>query len=140
MRTMHVILLAAIFGYAYVAEMMLNPTTVVSLLIVKSFSILAIVDGIIAFVIRRRLLRKAMDGLQRDPGDAAALAQWRKANVFAMVMAVSVSLYGFALRFMGVSRLVAAPLFVGAIILMWLWRPRLDEGIGGANTSPPPLG
>ena len=139
MRMLHVILLASIFAAAYIAERVISVATFAPDIYFKGLTLLAVADGIIAFVYRRRLLRSAMEGLQRDSGDAAALAQWRKANVFGMVMAVSISLYGFVLRAIGGSRLVAAPFFVAGVILMLLWRPQLDETAGGANTAPPPL-
>jgi F0F1-type ATP synthase membrane subunit c/vacuolar-type H+-ATPase subunit K len=140
MRIIHVILLAAIVGYAYMAEIMLRPTEVAPAIFVEGFSIMAVAEVVITFAVRRKLLRSALEGLQRDAGDAKALGQWRKANLFSMVMAVSVSLYGLALRFIGSSRQVAAPFFVAAVILMLLWRPYLDEGISGTNISPAPLG
>ncbi len=139
MRIVHVILLAAIAGYAYVAEMTLKPTTDAPPILVKAFPIVAVAEVVITFAIRRKLLRSAMEGLQRHAGDATALGQWRKANLFSMVMMVSVALYGLALRFVGGSRRVAAPFFVAAVILMLLWRPRLDEVISGANPSLPPM-
>jgi len=140
MRIMHLVMLAAIFGYASVAEGIVRPTTELSPVMLKAFLLLALADIAIAFVVRKRTLRKAMEGSQRNASDPTALAEWRKANVFGMVMAVSVGLYGFALRFMGASRAVSVPFYVAAVILMILWWPRLEEGFGGANAAPPPLG
>jgi F0F1-type ATP synthase membrane subunit c/vacuolar-type H+-ATPase subunit K len=140
MRIMHLVLIAAILSYAYVAEVIINPTTELKPVLLKAFLVLALADIAIAFFVRRRILRKATEGLRRNSSDPSALAEWRKGNVLGMVMAVSVGLYGLALRFMGASRPVSVPFYVAAVILMILWRPRLEEGVSESNASPPPLG
>ncbi|MGH9705022.1 MAG: hypothetical protein ACRD4K_16730 [Candidatus Acidiferrales bacterium] len=140
MRIMHRVMLAAIFGCAYVAEAIITPTMESKPIMVKAFLVLAFADIAIAFIVRGRILLKAIEGLRRNPNDPNALAEWRKGNVFGMVMAVSVGLYGFALRFMGSNRAVPVPFYVAAVMLMILWRPRLEVGIGGADNAPPPLG
>jgi hypothetical protein len=48
------------------------------------------------------------------------------ANILSMVLTMTVALFGFALRMVGSSREVAWPFFIASIILMLLWRPRLD--------------
>lgn len=129
MRILHVILCIAIVLYIYIAESILRPTRVAPLLFVETFSILCIAMVVIGLVFRRRLLPPAIEGMRR--GDSTALARWRQANILSMVLAVSVSLYGVALRAMGGSPQVTWPFFIAAAILMWVWRPQIID-----ETSP----
>jgi magnesium-transporting ATPase (P-type) len=133
MRIVHVILCVAIVMYAYVAETVFRPTKVVPPLFVESFSVLCVVMVVIGLVFRRRLLPSASEGIQR--GDAKALARWRQATVLSMVLALSVSLYGFALRAIGGSQQVVGAFFIAAAILMWVWRPQLVDGTSSTSSS-----
>jgi hypothetical protein len=87
MRIDHIILLAAIIGYVFVAEKLFKPTTDAPALLVETFAVLAVVMVVIALTYRRQLLPQAIEGLQR--GDATALVRWRKANLVSMVLAVA---------------------------------------------------
>jgi hypothetical protein len=138
MRIIHILLLAAIMSYILVAERLPRPTSDAPAVIIESFLILAILDVVIAFGFRRKLLPSAIEKLQRDAGDATALGRWRMANILSMVLAMSVALYGFALRTMGGNRRVVWPFFIASVTLMLLWRPRLNEGTNGTGSSPPP--
>lgn len=124
-RILYVILCVAIVMYLYVAETIFRPTKVAPPLFVEAFSILCVAMVVIGLVFRRRLLPRANEGTQ--PDDPKALVRWRQANILSMVLAVSVSLYGFALRAIGGSPQVTRLFFVGAAILMWVWRPRLPD-------------
>jgi hypothetical protein len=125
MRILHVILCVAIVMYAYIAETIFRPTKAVPPLFVGTFSVLCIVMVVVGLVFRRRLLPSATEGIRR--GDAKALARWRQATVLSMVLALSVSLCGFALRAIGGSQQVMWAFFIGAAILMWVWRPQLID-------------
>ncbi len=119
---------------------MQRPPNVASLVFMKGFAIFAIVEIVLALVIRKKMLPKAIEVLRHNPGDRAAIGRWQTANIYSWAIAVSVGLYGYALRFTGGSREMAAPFFVAGVILMWLWRPRLEEGVSESNASPPPVG
>lgn len=136
-RIIHIFFLAATVGYMFLAETLPRPAFDLKPVFVDSFAILSLIDVAIAFVFRRKLLPPAIDKLRRDPSDASALGRWRAANMLSLVLAMSVALYGFALRFLGGSRLVAWPFFVASLALMLLWRPRLDEGANSTQASPP---
>jgi hypothetical protein len=127
MRVLHLVFLAAIVGYLYVAERFLQSTKDVPISLVESLAIVAVIMVVIAFIFRRTLLASAIKGLQRNASDATALGRWRTANILSMVLAVSVSMYGFALRVTGSSRRVSWPFFIVSIVLMLLWTPRLNE-------------
>ena len=135
MRIMHIVMLGAIVSYVFVAERLPRPTSDAPALIVQSFSFLAILMVVIAFSFRRKLLPSAIEKLRRDPGDGTALGRWRMANILSMVLTMSVALYGFALRTMGGNRRVVWPFLVASVILMLLWRPRLDDGTSGTDAS-----
>src|SRR5690242_14324966 len=137
MRLIHVIMLAAVVGYIYTAEVLSKPATDLPAIFVLAFSILAAVEVAIAFYLRRKMLPSAFETMRSNPEDAPALGRWRAANVLSMVFALSVALYGFTLRFLGGSRLIAWPFFLASLVLMWLWRPHLEEGTSSAGSSNP---
>jgi hypothetical protein len=137
MRIFQSIFLITILGYAYVAELSSAPAAVVQPVMIGTFSILAVLIVVIAFAFRRRLLPSAIESLQR--GDANGVGRWRTANIFSMVLAESVALFGLVLRIMGGSRRVAWPFFIVAIILLLVWTPRLDVEIVDLDTSSPPV-
>jgi hypothetical protein len=61
---------------------------------------------------------------------------WRFSTLLSLVLAESIALYGFVLRFMGASRRVSWPFFVCALILMVVWRPQLELSAGLSGTEP----
>jgi hypothetical protein len=97
MRILHVVFLAAIVGYLYVAERIFVHTKPVPIVIPEAFALVSAAVIIIALVFRRRLLAPAIEALRHDGKDATALAQWRSANTLSMILAMSVSLDGLAL-------------------------------------------
>jgi hypothetical protein len=137
-RIMHIVMLAAIVGYIFLAERMPRPTSDAPAVLVETFSILATLMVVIALGFRRKLLPSAIEELRRDAGDATALGRWRMANILSMALTMSVALYGFVLRTMGGNRRVVWPFFIASVTLMLLWRPRLDEGTSDTDPLPPP--
>lgn len=135
MRIFQFIFLATILGYAYVAERSSHPTSAVQPVMVGSFSILAVFTALVALTLRRRLLPSAVEALQR--GDANGVGRWRSANILSMVLAEGIGMFGLVLHILGGSRRVAWPFFIGAIILLLVWTPRLDVEIIGLVTPPP---
>lgn len=136
MRIIHISLLAAIVMYALVAERLLQPASQVTTQFVEILWFMAALMVVIAFGFRRKLLPSATKALQGDSSDITALGRWRMANLLSMIFAVTISLFGIVLRVMGGSRLVVWPLFVVSVLLMLLWRPRLEEGTSGASPVP----
>jgi hypothetical protein len=137
MRIIQFIFLATILGYAYVAELLSPPSSSVQPVIVGTFSILAVFTVLVVFALRGRLLPSAVEALQR--GDANGVRRWRSANILSMVPAQAIGMFGLVLRTMGCSRHVAWPFFLGAIILLLVWTPRLDVEIIGLDALPPPV-
>jgi hypothetical protein len=136
MRIIYIVLLTAIVSYVFLAERILRPATKEPpAAFVQGISICAVAMVVIAFAFRRKLLPSAVQG---EAGDITALGRWRTANLKSMILAVSVSLFGFVLRFMGSSRRVAWPFFIVSVVLMLLWWPRLDERLSEKVALPPP--
>lgn len=98
MRILHIFFLLAIVGYLYVSERFLRSSNDVPIAFVTSFSILTVAMVVVAFAVRRKLLASAVKRLQRDSGDAVVLSRWRTATLFSMVVTLSVSMCGLALR------------------------------------------
>jgi uncharacterized membrane protein len=138
MRIIHIIMLAAIVSYLFLAERLPKPGADVPPVIVESFSVLAILMVVIAVACRRKLLPPAVENLRRDPTDGTALGRWRMANILSFVLSMAIALYGLALRALGGDRRVVWPFFIASLILMLLWAPRLDRGVSDAETSSPP--
>lgn len=133
MRIIHGVMFAAIVSYVFIAERLPATASNLTPSIAESFAILAFIMVVIAVGFRRKMLSPAIESLGRDPGDEAALGRWRMANLLSMVLTMSVALYGFALRALGGSRRVVWPFFIISLILMLMWRPRLDAGL--SNTE-----
>lgn len=128
MRTLHFVFLAAIVGYAWVAERFFIQTKDVPVIVVAAFSVCAFADVMIAQVFRQKRLVPAIQTLKRDGNDAPALAAWRAINTLSMVLVMSVALMGLGLRAQGCSREIVWPFFIASLILMLAWKPKLDDG------------
>lgn len=126
MRIVHLVLSGAIAMYIYSAQFVLRPTSeAADPVMVKGFVVLCIAGIVINFWVRKRQLGPAMEGIRR--GDPTGLKRWQKVNIRSWVLALSVALFGFALRMTGGGTKVTLPFFLAGLALMWVWRPRLDD-------------
>jgi hypothetical protein len=89
-----------------------------------SYLILVLIVCGIAFYFQIKRVRPAAQTLQTQPDNAPALVRWRAGNIVSFVLAESVMLYGFALRFMGATLQQSLPFYVVAIALMLVWWPQ----------------
>ncbi len=131
MRIIHMIFVVAVFLYAQTAEQIVgktNPGTraAPSATLLDGMIFAAGLDGLVAYYFRRTKLERALDKLRRDQNDQDALKQWRAFTLLSLVLSLSIGLYGFALRFLGASRRVSWSFFLVALVLMLVWRPRLE--------------
>ena len=78
----------------------------------------------VALSFRIKMLKPAGETLQAKADDQRALARWRAGNILSAVLAETVVLFGFALRFMGGTTWQALPFYVVGIALMLVWWPR----------------
>jgi hypothetical protein len=127
-RILHMAFLAAIVGYAWLAERFFAYTRDVPAVFVEVFSFCAVANVIIALGFRKKRLTPAIDALKLDENDSTAIAQWRAINTLSMILAMSVSLIGLSLRALGCSRIVVWPFFIASVILMLAWKPKLEQG------------
>lgn len=125
-RVVHAALALVILFYVYLSEFLAPPDAKVSSSFVVSIAIFACVIALIAYQIRRKKLQPAMEKLRQDPNDSEALKNWRAASIAPSILAESIGLFGFVLRFMGAGRGVSWPFFLASLVLLAMWRPRMD--------------
>jgi hypothetical protein len=73
---------------------------------------------------RLKMLQPAAATLQTIPDDQSSLARWRIGNLLSCLLAESVVLFGFALRFLGGTSTQSLPFYIVGIALMLVWWPR----------------
>jgi hypothetical protein len=134
-RAVQSALLASIALYVLVAEKITGRANPMPLLSAWGLSALALGTVVTSLILRRRLLFLANEKLGRDPQDANGLSQWQRVTILSMVLAVSIGIYGFFLRMMGIARTVAWPFFLASVALLFLCRPHLDDG-SSSRTNP----
>ncbi len=132
MRIIHGVLLVSVLLYAALGEK-IGPADAKDLKILPQlFALPAVVNVLIAFFAQYRVVRPAGDALRLRPDDAESLGRWRAGNLISLVLCESVALFGFVLRLLGGTVLVSAPFYSVAILLMLVWRPRLEVSRAGA--------
>jgi hypothetical protein len=124
-RTVHGLLLFAMFMYVLTAERILphQPRTLNST-IGTMFLVLSILMVSATVLIQQKLVGAARDTLHSIPDDPNSLAKWRRGVILTDVLLESVVLYGFALRFLGGTLQQALPFYAAGIGLMIPWWPR----------------
>ena len=90
----------------------------------NAFLLLALLLVAIALFFRQKKTAPAIERLHDQPNDRGAIQNLMAGSILSVVLAESVVLYGFALRFLGATRPQAAPFYVAGIFLMLLWWPR----------------
>ena len=78
----------------------------------------------IAFFFRMKMVSTAVETLRTKPDDLSALGRWRAGNIISCVLAESIVLLGFSLRFIGGTPLQSLPFYFTGIAMMILWFPR----------------
>jgi ABC-type transport system involved in cytochrome bd biosynthesis fused ATPase/permease subunit len=131
MKVIHVVFVVAVFLYALTAEQIMGRANAASrnaltATLLDGMTFVAGLDGLLAYYFRRSKLEPALDKLRRNQNDPDALKQWRFATILSLVLALSIGLVGFALRFLGAGRRVSWSFFLVALFLMLLWRPKLE--------------
>lgn len=101
-------------------------------------AVLALGEVGIATTFRGKLIRPAVETLQRSPHDSAALEQWMRGNILSLVFALTVALYGVMIRVMGFSWNIAACFFVAGFLLLLWWTPRMELPVSTNAPAPPP--
>jgi hypothetical protein len=91
--------------------------------VLAGIAVTAAMDVAIALFLRRKFSADSREVLRSDPENTAALDRWYVGQLTAMVLFVSVGLFGFAVRFLGASLVEAAPFYLVSLILLLASRP-----------------
>jgi hypothetical protein len=83
-------------------------------------------DVWIASRLRARLIPPSIDALEKDPEDRMALQNWRKGCIISFTHAMTLALFGLVIKFLGESWVIAGPFFGVAVLLLMIWRPKLE--------------
>jgi hypothetical protein len=90
---------------------------------------LRIVYAIIAgYVLRKKLFKQSVEALPSDVRKALRL--WRGAHSIGFSFAMSMTIFGVALKFLGSSWYVAGIFFCLSLGFLLLWRPRQLAMVG----------
>jgi hypothetical protein len=125
-RILHAVSLLTMFLYIIVLRLIKTPDQTVPPGIVLAFAFAAFSNVGIALFIRSRKVQPSEEKLRTQPNDPGALNQWRVGMIISFVLAETIALLGFVLKFLGVEWKIAGAFFALAIFLMLLWMPRLD--------------
>lgn len=125
LRTVHGALLCSVVLYTIVV-VRISPQTSQEFkpALLTPLGIASIVSLGIAFFVRSRTIRPAVEALRTKPDDAESLRRWRVGSVVSAVLAESVVLYGVAIHFMAGTSRQATPFFIVGAVVMLAWWPR----------------
>jgi hypothetical protein len=135
-QIIHRVLFAVIVMYIFLTEWLFKKEADVSAASVITFYVMAATMVAVFYVIRAKLLRSAGAAIERNHDDAEALGRWRAANILGMVGAVSVSMFGLALRAIGGTRLMVWPFLLAALVLIFILKPD-DAALGPLAAGEP---
>jgi hypothetical protein len=125
-RILHAVFLLTMFLYIVVLRLIQSADQTVPAGIVFAFALVAFSDVGIALFIRSRKVRASEEKLRTQPNDPGTLNQWRVGTIISFVLAETIGLLGFILKFLGAEWKIAGAFLAFAIFLMFLWMPRLD--------------
>ena len=99
------------------------PQRTVSALVLAAFAGAAVYAIVSGFVIRKKFLAQSTEVLLSDP--SKAVRRWKAAHFFGFSSAMSLTIFGLALKFLGTGWLVSGIFFAVGLGLLVLWRPQL---------------
>lgn len=127
MRIIHLVFIIASILYAYSAEFVVKKGEAgVQAAMIEGIVCAAGFDVLIAYYFRRTKLYPALEKLHLAPSDPEALKNWRFSTLLTMALVLPIAIYGFVLRFLGAPRNVAVSFYSAALILLVVWRPKLE--------------
>lgn len=123
-RILHAVIFCTILLLVYIAEMFFHHEARDVRLAWIGFLANGLMILTLALFFRLKMLQPAVETLQKNPDDQAALARWRTGNIISFVLTESIVLLGFALRFIGGTTVQSLPFYTIGVALMLLWWPR----------------
>jgi hypothetical protein len=88
------------------------------------FIVLLVVMLSTIVILRKLTIAKAEPLIRANANDTAALQKWRAGQIVTVAMFEAIVLYGLVLRFVGATRMQAAPFYAVGIIGMIVFWPR----------------
>jgi hypothetical protein len=125
--------IVAWFCFLFMVYTINPPHRSVSSLIPVAFALAATYAISVGFVMRKKFLRQSTEALPDNPPKALAL--WRAAHLISFSCAMSIAIFGFALRFLGSSQLVPGIFFGLSLCFLLLWRPSQLAVESGAHPA-----
>ena len=127
LRAIHLALLASMLLYVYLGEKLFSrqPNSTDRTFVTAVAVISAAMIGI-AFIVRAKMIRPALDRLQSVPDDANSLRRLRSGSIVSYILAESVVMFGLILRALSGTLHQSLPFYIAGPVLMVLWWPRRD--------------
>jgi hypothetical protein len=118
--------------FLFIVQTMNPPLRRVSSFVLVAFALAAFYAVVVGFVMRKKFFRQSTEAL---PGDLRkALALWSAAHVIGFSCAMSISIFGVALKFLGSSWFMPGIFFGLSLGFLLLWRP-CQLAVSGAQRA-----
>ena len=105
------------------------PRRNVSSLVLAAFVLVTVYAAVVGFVLRKKLFRQSTEALPNDLRKALSL--WSGAHFIGFSFAMSITIFGVVLKFLGSSWFVVGIFFGLSLVFLLLWRPRQLDVSGG---------
>ena len=110
------------FCFLFLVHTLNPPHREFSTLVLIVLFVAALAAIVVGFVIRKKTFAQSTEAFPRDPRQSLRLC--RAANLIGFSCALSVAVYGVALKRLGSSWLVSGTLFAVSLGFLLLWKPR----------------
>jgi hypothetical protein len=125
-RLIQVAMLVSVGIYAVVGEVLgtrltANANTAYAI----SVASISLVGAIL--VVRKTMVLQSEAELRGKPGDPAMLVRWKNGYIVTYVLCEALGLFGLVLRMMGFTLTQVWPYYVGSIVLLLLFWPRMPQ-------------
>jgi hypothetical protein len=117
-------MLASIFLYGIVGEVVGPATRAVDPALSYLFTTLGVAVVGVIFVVRRTLVLRAAESLATHPDDDLSLNHWRTGYLATYALCEALALFGLVQRFLGSSLQQSVPYYLGGFVLLFFFRPR----------------
>lgn len=123
-----IFMLVTIVVYAVVGEMLSHQITLTPAnTLFHAISLLSISLVGAAIVVRRTLILRSETSLQQNSNDAVALSQWRIGYFVLYALCETLGLFGLLLRIDGFPLANVWGFYLGGIVLLLLYAPRIPR-------------
>src|SRR5215470_6061229 len=114
--------IVAWFCFLFIVHTMNPPRRNVSSLVVGAFVLVAVYAVVVGFVMRKKFFRQSTEAFPSDLRKALTL--WRGAHMVGFTFAMSITIFGVVLKFLGSSWLMSGIFFGLSLVFLLLWKPR----------------